>query len=83
MDIAGGLPNSKQPRKAFYYAYSLVSLLVVKLPYFIAESALWPPVRSWTFKKAMIIRIMKWIIDLDNEYVPVFSFISIAELYLE
>jgi hypothetical protein len=82
MDKFGGLPNSKQPRKALYIVYSLVSL-VVKLPYFAAESALWPPMRSWSFKKAMMVRLLKWILALGNEYVLVFSFISLTEFYSE
>jgi hypothetical protein len=80
--MPGDLPNSKQPRKTFYILYSLVSL-IVKLPYFAAESALWPPIRSWSFKKAIIIRLLRWYVALTNEYVPVFSFSSLTELYSE
>jgi len=62
----GRLPNSKQPRKTFYILYSL-AMLAVKMPFYIAESALWPPMRSWSFKKAINLRLLKWFISVNNQ----------------
>ena len=64
--MSSSLPNSKQPRKALYIVYSLVGLMV-KLPYYIAESAVSPPMKSWSFKKAINVRLLKWFISINNE----------------
>jgi len=73
------LPNSQQPRKTFYILYSL-ALLVVKLPYYIVESALWPPMRSWSFKKAINVRMLKWFISINNqmgEMIPPYNHLKV------
>ena len=65
--VSTTLPNSKQPRKSLYIIYQIVALLIFKLPYFVLESALWPPIKSWTFRKAFSLRLLKWFISVNNQ----------------
>ncbi|KAI0058154.1 alpha/beta-hydrolase [Artomyces pyxidatus] len=53
-----------QPLKALYYTYVLISL-PVRFPYWVLVSALpaWRPRRSWTLRRAVMIRLVKLFVD--------------------
>jgi hypothetical protein len=76
------LPNTRQPRKALYLTYALISL-IVKLPYYVLESLLWPPMPSWSFNKAIHIRLLKWFIGVNNQSVSLDSVFPLLNLILQ
>jgi hypothetical protein len=55
---------AKQPWKALYLAYVLITVPLIRLPYWLVSAAIPPlrPIRSWDFTRTLVFRALKFAI---------------------